>query len=548
MSRSRWFGPGAVAFLVLWVVLLTAGRSSFFHDPGTFWHTTTGEKILSDGFIRTDPYSFTFGGTWWVPYQWLGEVAMALAHRAGGFDTELLGAVTIVSGVFAWLTTRLLRTGLHPVAVGMVILLGLAAAASHFHVRPHLFTILGMALTAAALTDFEAGRSRFSRLGWLVPFFVVWSNVHGGVLGGIATVALAAFGWAVYWQLGLPSPVTGWKRAALVAAVTLGCGLAPLVNPYGLDLIYTWQVIMGEPALKQIIVEHAPVDVTKRYAWPILAFAAVYLVVLAGTFRWGGVWAEPKGEKENGRAGEDAGANPVSPPGFPRVTWLLPLVWLVMAFDRVRHAPLFVVVGLVAIASMWPHTRWARWLARNRPDYQKPLGESGEPLPRTPLMPNVLLPCAAVLTAFLLQVAQVPVPVVGSGWARFDPADWPVEVLDVVKANEPRLGEPNHVFNDYKDGGYLIYHAPGYKVFVDDRCEVYGGPWLTEFVSTGQEDTPPETRAAAIAKWEADYGRFDFALTRAGTGYDDYFKASPQWECLKKTDTAAFYRRRKPPG
>ena len=39
------------------------------------------------------------------------------------------------------------------------------------------------------------------------------------------------------------------------------------------------------------------------------------------------------------------------------------------------------------------------------------------------------------------------------------------------------------MFNDYIDGGFVIYHAPGYRVFVDDRCEVFGGDWLVEFVN-----------------------------------------------------------------
>jgi hypothetical protein len=503
-------------------MLLTAGRSSFFHDPGTFWHTTTGELILSDGFIRTDPYTFTFGGTWWVPYQWLGEVAMSLAHRVGGFDTQLLGAVTILAGTFAWLTVRVLRTGLHPIASGSVVALGLAAAASHFHVRPHLFTILCMAVTAGLLADVETGRVRFRRLTWLLPLVVLWTNVHGGVLGGIATVGLAVFGWVVCWQLGMNSPVTGWKQAAFAAAVALGCVLAPLVNPYGRDLLWTWQIIMSAPELKEIIQEHRPVDPSEPYAWPILAFAGAYLFVLAGVAR-----------------------------RQVRATWLLPLVWLVLAFDRIRHAPLFVVVGLVGIAAMWPHTRWARWLARNRPDFQKPLSEpSGETITRPPVWPNVLVPAVAVCVALLLQAARIPVPVVGSGWVRLDPTKWPVDLIDVLKANEPRPGQPNHLFNGYVDGGFVEYHAPGYKVFVDDRCEVFGGPWLANYVEV--ESTPDrEVAAVAITRWEAPpphgYGRLDFALTRTGSAIDEYFKTSPEWDCLKRTPTAAFYKRRPAP-
>src|SRR5205807_198735 len=153
-----------------------------------------------------EPYTFTFPGTWWVPYQWLGEVAMALVHRASGFDGLLLGAVTILAAVFAWLTVRLLRTGLHPIAVGAVVLLALAASAAHFHVRPHLFTIAGMAITLALLADIDAGRVPLRRVWWLIPLFVVWTNVHGGVIGGMATVGITVAGWVVARWLGFHSP------------------------------------------------------------------------------------------------------------------------------------------------------------------------------------------------------------------------------------------------------------------------------------------------------------------------------------------------------
>ena len=135
-------------------------------------------------------------------------------------------------------------------------------------------------------------------------------------------------------------------------------------------------------------------------------------------------------------------------------------------------------------------------------------------------------------------MGKVHVPVVGAGWAQHDAKQWPVELLDVIRANEPGASEPNHLFTDYLGGGFVIYHAPGYKVFVDDRCEVFGGRWLMEFVAATHKDTPQ-----AIAQWEADYGPFNFALTTADTGFDDFFRTSPDWDCLKRTKTAAFYRR-----
>jgi hypothetical protein len=322
------------------------------------------------------------------------------------------------------------------------------------------------------------------------------------------------------------------RDAAWVLGVAVACALTAFVNPYGFDLIRTWHVIMGEPVLKQIIQEHCPLDPAQPGAWPVLGYAALYVVTLLGV-----------------------------PVRQVRVSWLLPLVWLVLAFDRVRHAPLFAVVSLAAIAAMWPHTRWADRLKRTRPDlYQPPQPSSDQVGPavpavlpgrhsrpyeapaeeaRTPLWANVLLPVVAVLTVLVLQAARVEVPVVGAGWAYHDPHHWPVELIDTLKENEPHSAVGNHLFNDYIDGGFVIYHAPGYKVFVDDRCEVFGGEWLREFVVAGTVDT-----AAAIRQWEAKYDRFDFALTRTGTGFDEYFAKSDEWRLVKHTETANFYKRK----
>lgn len=507
MTLPRWLGPGAVAFLLVWLALLGAGRSAFFRDPGTFWHTTTGELILKDGFIRSDPYTFTFAGRWWVPHQWLGEIGMAYAHRAGGFDAQLLGAVTLIAAVFAWLAVRLLRTGLHPALVCGVVGLTLAAAGSHFHVRPHLFTLAAMAAVAALLTDADVARPKRNRLFWLIPLCVVWTNFHGGVLGGIGTVYIAFAGWIVAWRLGRPAPLKTGRDVGALALVALGCALSTLASPYGTDMIREWRVIMEAGELREVISEHRPLDVTAPYAWPVLALAGLYLFVLYGVKR-----------------------------SALRVSWLLPLIWLALSFNRCRHVSLFAVVTLVTVTAMWKHTRWALWLAAYRADLYQP-GSAGA----RPWWAHLWLPALAVALALGLQVARVPVPLIGSGWATHDPQIWPVGVLDALKEHEPKPGEPNHIFNaGYTDGGFLIYHTPGYKVFVDDRCELTGGPWLVDFV---RKSAHPD---GAIDEWQQRYGRFDFALTRTSTPFDAWFRASPEWQLIQETPTASFYKHRGP--
>ena len=60
---KRLLGPGPLAFLAVWFLLLIGGRSSFFRDPDTFWHTVVGRTILDTGhFFDRDPFSGSHGG------------------------------------------------------------------------------------------------------------------------------------------------------------------------------------------------------------------------------------------------------------------------------------------------------------------------------------------------------------------------------------------------------------------------------------------------------------------------------------------------------
>ncbi len=522
LFRPLW--PGPALFVLFWLCLQFGG-SRFLRDPGTFWHVATGEKILHEGFIAADPYTFTFAGTPWVPYQWLGEIGMALLHRLGGLDAVLVASTATAAGLLAWLAARLVRTGLHPIFGIGFVLLAASVMAHHFHARPLLFTMCGMAAVMTAIVRFEAGDTRLSRLWWLVPLFWVWTNVHGGMLGGLTTLGLAGIGWTILFLVNRGcqpvgskthpradtrgSPIRSWKSVPALLALGLVCGLTAFASPYGLDMPRTWMLILNMPHLPDLIIEHSRFDPADPKGWTTLVLAAVYLVLLAGVL-----------------------------PGRPRVAWLVPLFWLVQAMLRVRHGSLFAVVATVAVIDMWPHTRYARWLAAKRPDvYTPPSGP-----PRGAFWPVVVTAVACVAVAIGCQWNGSAVPLVGAGTAKLDPKLWPTELLDDLKRLEPKPGEPDRVFCEYIYGGFLIHHTPGYKVFVDDRCEVFGDDWLLEFIRADETGT-----AEAMARWQGRYGRFDFALTATtdrDMGYDWYFRTSGEWECVRKTGTATLYRRK----
>lgn len=532
LSLRRFWRPATGFFLVLWLFLLLVGQTRLLRDPGTFWHTVLGEKMLTTGqLVRGDPFSFTFNDAQqhpWIPHQWLGECLMAVLHRIDGLDTLLLATATILAGLYAWLAHRLVRAGLHWAIAAVIVILVLAASSSHFHARPHLATIVFLGTTFAFLCDFEAGRISLARCLWLVPVYLFWTSVHGGMLGGVATMIAVVAGWCLWRMLGWESPFAHkpdaqargdavpltcasglWQLLGWIALIA-ACGLTAFVNPYGAELPRTWLAIMGQP-LHEIIVEHARLDPLNLNGFTVLLLGVVYIAAL------------------------------LSLPRRPRATWLLPLLWLGLACTGVRHAPLFAITAGLGLAEVLPHTRWADWQVRSGGDLYVP-PKATERYGWQPL----LLPVLAVATALGLQIARVEVPLIGHGWARLDPGLWPEELrleLEDLNRTQPK-GTP--IFNDLSFGGYLIYvtrESPNLRIFVDDRCELYGYPWLKQYVDADDRSGAPE----AIHRWERTYPVFSLALVRSGSGFDDYFHESPDWEPVKTTRTASLYRRKETP-
>jgi hypothetical protein len=506
---KKFCQPQIGIFLVLWLVLLVGGRTRFFRDPGTFWHTVVGEQMLSTGaLIYHDTFSFTFAGQPWSPHQWLGECLMALVHRLGQLDALLLVTATILACLYTWLAGRFLRGGLHWSLAALATALALGVSSSHFHIRPHIGTIVLTGTTLAFLMDFEAGRIGLRRLFWLVPIYVLWSNIHGGMLGGLGTMAIVLAGWGIARAVSLESPLTNFRQLLSLGALAVACALTMFVNPYGVRLPQIWREIMDSPILPQIIQEHAPLNLTRPDGIMVVLFFGLYLAVLAGV-----------------------------PPRRVRVTWLVPVIWFYLACTRVRHAPLFAITAGLAMADAFPHSHWAARLVRAGSDlFQMP--KAPDQAPVRWVGGWAVVPTTLVLIALFLQAARIEAPLVGRGWARLEPAYWPVDVLPFLQACQNQSGPPTPIFNEYLFGRFLIYQTPRVRVFVDDRCELYGGEWLRDYVLAEHQNT-----AEHLHHWEKAYTPFAYALTQTGSGYDRYFEASPDWTPVKQTAAASLYRR-----
>src|SRR5262245_26167043 len=413
-------------FLLTWLGLTVAFRDRGFYDPGALWHVKVGEIILDRGMPQTDPFSYTFEGQKWVPQQWGGEILMALAHRAGGLDTMLLGFAAGVAFIYMLIFRRAVQGGMGPVLSGVIVGGVLFVGAFHYFVRPHMFTIAFLGWTMMCVIDYERGRCSLWRLAGLIPLYILWVNLHGGVLGGTMTLGLAVAGWGVLFLLrgarceepnppspfpsggtvegrkaaesppsfsgrgdgglgsSLPTPIHSWRTAFLLVAIVGACGLTPLVNPHGLEMIRIWQRIVGSKVLPEVVNEHMPLDPSSPLGLAVIGLGAFYVLLLLGTL-----------------------------PKLPRVSWLIPLVWFALRFKGIRQGPLLAVCAAVAIADLWKHTLWHRLLVKYCDGSTAWNAEDPAEVQRrwSPLWAAMLVPVLLVVCSAKLQAHRVEVPI-----------------------------------------------------------------------------------------------------------------------------------------
>src|SRR5947207_965870 len=180
----------AFSFPALLGALLVAGTFAatsggrFFADGDTWWHLASGQRILATGTWPTSAtYSFTVSGNTWIVYEWLGDVAIALAARLGGWR----GLAALLVGLAATLVLLLyylayLRSANAKAAAAACALL-LPIATVFFTLRPQLLGYIFLVITLICLEQFRQGRQKAL---WALPgVFLLWVNAHGTFLLGL---------------------------------------------------------------------------------------------------------------------------------------------------------------------------------------------------------------------------------------------------------------------------------------------------------------------------------------------------------------------------
>ena len=211
-SRLAWPLAAAAALACALLLALFPCRSD-----DIFMHLAVGRRFFATGAMPDpDPWLFSIPNyvRGWTDV-WGSHLGAYLIYRLGGFRGLVLAkSALVVLGAAAplWLARRLDRRSFIAPAL---VLLGCAAASERFLERSSLVSdVAGAWVLALTVADRRCpGRARLA----LPPLFLIWTNIHFGVLTGLGILAADALTRPAEWRRTLPT----------LAACTVACAIHP---------------------------------------------------------------------------------------------------------------------------------------------------------------------------------------------------------------------------------------------------------------------------------------------------------------------------------
>lgn len=262
-------------------VIIFAGLFFFFAllldrglDPDLGWHLRIGQQIVYSGQIpQLDNLTHTMAGYEWVDHEWLINSVLYFLYANGLWLAAVLGFSLLIAWPF-WDWLKLCSNWWQVTA----LLCAAAALSGFLFVRPAVISLFLFAWLYSHLNanfDFRLLQKR-RFLAKMALFFFFWANLHAGFVAGLFLLGLF-----IFWDF-----VYSWKSMGMIDWTSLKydivlmslCALAPLLNPYGLQLYGEVLRIMQSKETHIFIAEWLPGIITPN--WITYLFWVPFLWVM----------------------------------------------------------------------------------------------------------------------------------------------------------------------------------------------------------------------------------------------------------------------------
>jgi len=456
---KKWLLPSIADVIFVAVLFINIGGLSgdLLRDGDTGFHIRAGEYIIRNLDVpEHDIFSYRRPALGWTAHEWLSEVIFALVYGISGLTGLVIASSLVIASVYYLLMKYLRAAGMGAMVSALLVVLVSLSSAVHWLARPHIFSLL---MTMIFYSVIDAYQSRNRNLLYLLPpLMLIWVNLHGGFILGLALLAIYGFGNMLEILFG-----KGLSGAARAKAKGLGiafglCLIASMANPAGADILLFPFRLTGD----KFLMDHGVEWLSPNFHKTVIFEFMLLLMVLAfglSAFR------------------------------LTAIESLLVLAFTHMSLYSVRYIPLYALVASPIIG------RRIEEIIQSRRE-----GKLAGMFLR--LSANVsqvdsqargrLWPLIAIFVAVFLALT-------GRVQFDFDKSRFPVDAVEFIK-KEKLSG---NMFNGDEFGDYINYSAwPEYRVFIDSRADMYGAEGLKEYYKvTGLKEDGDEVLNKYNIKW-----------------------------------------------
>jgi hypothetical protein len=463
--------PAFLAASLAYLIFIFARRD--ISDPDLWWHLRNAQSLLASGHLPVaDTYSYTAPGAVVSPFEWLAELGYYAAYKCAGLYGVFL-LVFLLSTAIVLGVFRLSYLASQDVKNSFVFGVGGAVlTAISIGARTLLFGWLYLVLLLLIL---EAARRGGWKWLWLVPpLFCLWVNTHGSWPMGMVLFGIFIASGLVEGNWG-HAYATRWSGTQLRRLlITAGASVvAVFINPFGARLVvYPFRTLFSSGIGN--IQEFMSVDF--HTPWGRVAMVLILGILLVAVL-----------SRERWRLDEV---------GFTMVALYYGLTYTRFLFlAGILLPPVFAK----RVKLMLPYDR-----SKDR------------------RLPN------AIALAILLCLFIVSVP----RHSKFqDPVQYPDGALAYMREHDIH----GRFFHEWIWGGYLIWHTPELKVFIDSRGEPYVATGVfKDYLAAVSGENP----RAVLDKYRVEY-----VLMPADSRLVQILKSDPVWTVRYSDKTSVLLQR-----
>jgi hypothetical protein len=415
--------PRNTLFILLFLGVLISGPKMLNIDGDLPRHLLMGKYVIEIGTPPTQEiFSYPYEGEPYVSHEWLAGVIYYLSYILFGLNGVVILAGILIATTFTVLYSQAVAQHGERFLNFILVILGAAVTSIHWISRPHLFTMLFLAMWLIWMNRLSRGEPM--KL-WAFPaLMLLWGNIHAEFVAGFLVLLAYIVGW--FWQYLFAPERINMQVGRNLLLVTGASFLASLINPAGLK---TWEIVLGyvnNSYLMSRITETRPPDFAKAEYLPLLiliVFAILLMIFRRSKF-------------------------------IPAHTFLM-LGFGMMSLYSARNAHLFGVVAPFVLS--YGLSGMTNFQAFKNIEAMVTRVESQTSGKMLPIVITVILSFVVLARA--------------GNFNRFDPNIFPVEAVSWLK-NNPQSGR---MFNAFDWGGYILFHLwPEQKAFIESQTDVRG--------------------------------------------------------------------------